>query len=118
MTDNAPTAHDPRLLDELRSLGRAYGDTAVALAAVSLVRTDDEVEVYLREDGDYGWRLQAGGNHEPLAGPGEGYESKTHAMEAAVDRKSTRLNSSHVEISYAVFCLKKKKKKHTRDDVE
>src|SRR5690606_42085332 len=28
-----------------------------------------------------------------------------------VDRKSTRLNSSHVKISYAVFCLKKKKKK-------
>src|SRR5438874_8346665 len=27
---------------------------------------------------------------------------------APVDRKSTRLNSSHVEISYAVFCLKKK----------
>src|SRR5476649_2995508 len=29
----------------------------------------------------------------------------------AVDRKSTRLNSSHTVISYAVFCLKKKKKK-------
>src|SRR5207302_2932636 len=29
----------------------------------------------------------------------------------AQDRKSTRLNSSHVKISYAVFCLKKKKKK-------
>src|SRR5690242_21166085 len=28
-----------------------------------------------------------------------------------VDRKSTRLNSSHMSISYAVFCLKKKKKK-------
>src|SRR5690349_23203730 len=28
----------------------------------------------------------------------------------SVDRKSTRLNSSHVEISYAVFCLKKKKR--------
>src|SRR5689334_24520756 len=28
------------------------------------------------------------------------------------DRKSTRLNSSHSSISYAVFCLKKKKKKH------
>src|SRR5690554_7416668 len=28
-----------------------------------------------------------------------------------IDRKSTRLNSSHVRISYAVFCLKKKKKK-------
>src|SRR5690349_23902601 len=32
-----------------------------------------------------------------------------------VDRKSTRLNSSHVEISYAVFCLKKKKKKQKPD---
>src|SRR5438874_4346557 len=29
-----------------------------------------------------------------------------------LDRKSTRLNSSHVEISYAVFCLKKKKKEN------
>src|SRR5204862_7849131 len=33
----------------------------------------------------------------------------------AGDRKSTRLNSSHVEISYAVFCLKKKKKKKTEN---
>src|SRR5207302_3847285 len=31
--------------------------------------------------------------------------------ERNIDRKSTRLNSSHVKISYAVFCLKKKKKK-------
>src|SRR2546430_11339863 len=31
----------------------------------------------------------------------------------ALDRKSTRLNSSHSQISYAVFCLKKKKKKDT-----
>src|SRR5690349_22923498 len=29
------------------------------------------------------------------------------------DRKSTRLNSSHVEISYAVFCLKKKTRRHS-----
>src|SRR5262245_62845244 len=32
-------------------------------------------------------------------------------LEAHLDRKSTRLNSSHLGISYAVFCLKKKKKK-------
>src|SRR5438132_6489520 len=32
----------------------------------------------------------------------------------AVDRKSTRLNSSHTVISYAVFCLKKKKKKKNK----
>src|SRR6266496_5769276 len=38
-----------------------------------------------------------GDGHRPLGQPGG-------------DRKSTRLNSSHVEISYAVFCLKKKKK--------
>src|SRR5256885_9797867 len=32
-----------------------------------------------------------------------------------VDRKSTRLNSSHLVISYAVFCLKKKKNEYERD---
>src|SRR5690625_6205523 len=35
---------------------------------------------------------------------------KKHALLEGLDRKSTRLNSSHVAISYAVFCLKKKKK--------
>src|SRR5690349_24177030 len=34
--------------------------------------------------------------------------NRQHAVAGAIDRKSTRLNSSHVEISYAVFCLKKK----------
>src|SRR5690554_6991261 len=34
--------------------------------------------------------------------------------EPPTDRKSTRLNSSHVRISYAVFCLKKKKKKQQK----
>src|SRR5206468_11804066 len=37
--------------------------------------------------------------HDLLGGPGRG----------GIDRKSTRLNSSHDQISYAVFCLKKKK---------
>src|SRR5207253_8874236 len=35
--------------------------------------------------------------------------SRQHRLVARGDRKSTRLNSSHVAISYAVFCLKKKK---------
>src|SRR5207249_10194606 len=35
---------------------------------------------------------------------------------AVADRKSTRLNSSHVSISYAVFCLKKKKKKNNQNN--
>src|SRR5690606_40698533 len=34
-----------------------------------------------------------------------------HTARGRLDRKSTRLNSSHVKISYAVFCLKKKKRK-------
>src|SRR5438874_7845062 len=38
-------------------------------------------------------------------------------LAARLDRKSTRLNSSHVEISYAVFCLKKKNKKKTYDEI-
>src|SRR5437899_8312910 len=41
--------------------------------------------------------------------------SDNREMHGGTDRKSTRLNSSHLGISYAVFCLKKKKKniKHT-----
>src|SRR2546427_5977328 len=38
--------------------------------------------------------------------------------EVAIDRKSTRLNSSHSQISYAVFCLKKKKKNTTNKQSE
>src|SRR5204863_9812584 len=38
-------------------------------------------------------------------------KSTPRTLPTMIDRKSTRLNSSHVEISYAVFCLKKKKKK-------
>src|SRR5690625_5396903 len=37
----------------------------------------------------------------------------TGYSQSSIDRKSTRLNSSHVAISYAVFCLKKKKIKQT-----
>src|SRR6266487_4211412 len=37
------------------------------------------------------------------------------SLRGKVDRKSTRLNSSHPSISYAVFCLKKKKKKNKHD---
>src|SRR3712207_7184797 len=52
---------------------------------------------------------------DPGALPGD-VLVRTHLQPAAPlldpeDRKSTRLNSSHANISYAVFCLKKKKKK-------
>src|SRR3712207_7920681 len=44
----------------------------------------------------------------PHGEPGAAGDGERHHDE---DRKSTRLNSSHANISYAVFCLKKKKKK-------
>src|SRR3712207_7439887 len=46
--------------------------------------------------------------HEPLAR----YQRRPAPRRSGRDRKSTRLNSSHANISYAVFCLKKKNK-HT-----
>src|SRR5256885_11441021 len=42
------------------------------------------------------------------------YDPKTAKI---LDRKSTRLNSSHLVISYAVFCLKKKKQKNSSNEV-
>src|SRR2546426_9278695 len=53
--------------------------------------------------------LEAAGPLDLVAGP-SGYG-------LPLDRKSTRLNSSHLVISYAVFCLKKKKKTQHRTDV-
>src|SRR5688572_10209575 len=51
--------------------------------------------------------------HYTIAVMGCGTGCSTTAIVDARDRKSTRLNSSHSQISYAVFCLKKKKKKKT-----
>src|SRR5690606_40949213 len=45
-----------------------------------------------------------------FSSPGKRWAIGTCSLRASRDRKSTRLNSSHVKISYAVFCLKKKKK--------
>src|SRR3712207_8769822 len=53
-------------------------------------------------------RRAADGRDRPVAGRG------AH-LPAAADRKSTRLNSSHANISYAVFCLKKKKNRDIKD---
>src|SRR2546427_3213902 len=68
------------------------------------------------------FRSQGGGRSVPhvgarrvrrLADPGDRLHGDGGKGRGVRDRKSTRLNSSHSQISYAVFCLKKKKK---RDD--
>src|SRR5690606_38122966 len=58
------------------------------------------------------------GDADPLAKLGDAEVQRRQVVADAaaledLDRKSTRLNSSHVKISYAVFCLKKKKKSKT-----
>src|SRR5438874_3774710 len=58
-------------------------------------------------DADRGSDYRLAGGRRTLPGRGADHRS---VPAAGGDRKSTRLNSSHVEISYAVFCLKKKNK--------
>src|SRR2546426_8767680 len=55
------------------------------------------------------------GSELALRRPGDDADARVRAAHrvAELDRKSTRLNSSHLVISYAVFCLKKKKKNNT-----
>src|SRR5690349_24932636 len=52
--------------------------------------------------------LRPVGPPPPARGHGQHHRAVPLDQEPRRDRKSTRLNSSHVEISYAVFCLKKK----------
>src|SRR2546421_9182218 len=62
-----------------------------------------------RSRGDAGVRTH---RHDPLGGVRRlcrARAGRPHQPRATEDRKSTRLNSSHDQISYAVFCLKKKK---------
>src|SRR2546430_4447532 len=48
-------------------------------------------------------------SEQPVRHPATGKRREVHRRGVDADRKSTRLNSSHSQISYAVFCLKKKK---------
>src|SRR5688572_370343 len=60
--------------------------------------------------------LQLIPNHIGLDASKDEWQKKKDLLDkhGVVDRKSTRLNSSHSQISYAVFCLKKKKNKNTK----
>src|SRR5687768_17701139 len=76
-------------------------------AACRLTRTGRRI---LR--GDRQWkRTQDHDCTSPFTQSHVGLLEKIHILGTCEDRKSTRLNSSHGYISYAVFCLKKKKNK-------
>src|SRR2546426_5052920 len=70
---------------------------------------------FFSSTGSGGWNCfrqnSRGVSAEGLAGSGT-------AKARLTDRKSTRLNSSHLVISYAVFCLKKKKKRRRRRAID
>src|SRR3712207_8560318 len=75
---------------------------------LSLVGDAGDVDCVVGEDGGAGHDLDP--RHRRLE---LGRRHGAAALDQA-DRKSTRLNSSHANISYAVFCLKKKKNKNTQ----
>src|SRR5690349_24251850 len=76
-----------------------FKDTATT--EIYTLSLHDALPIFLR------WR------GHPRARGRDGQELRAHPQgRRRQDRKSTRLNSSHVEISYAVFCLKKKKNKN------
>src|SRR5438132_5557917 len=60
---------------------------------------------------EYGSAHQPDRKHQV---PGRPYQAVHAGVAGRSERKSTRLNSSHTVISYAVFCLKKKKKKKNK----
>src|SRR5256885_12006341 len=62
--------------------------------------------IEVRIDLEGGFEFAVGGSKVAFLGQGDAEE--VQRFEIARDRKSTRLNSSHLVISYAVFCLKKK----------
>src|SRR5690349_24003818 len=87
-------------------MNSGYGDGRLELAA-RMRRVFDGAEVIVTPSASCAGHVL---EHEP------GLPVHELSQFLTGDRKSTRLNSSHVEISYAVFCLKKKKKIHKRNN--
>src|SRR5690349_23720003 len=85
----------------------------IEFLARNLVDDPDAVQVRIIRDDRYATVLGLRVSGEDL---GKVIGRQGRVARAMRDRKSTRLNSSHVEISYAVFCLKKKKKTNNRHE--
>src|SRR5256885_9756558 len=97
---------------------RRLGQSALVLLAVSFVsfmvfrHIGDPTISLLGEDATVAERealTESLGFNKPVPLQYLGYVGKVLQGDLGIDRKSTRLNSSHLVISYAVFCLKKKK---------
>src|SRR5438132_10459448 len=76
----------------------------------TLFRSGRDPHARIPQDESERTRAASGGDAGPFHRRVERHPVVHRRAHAAEDRKSTRLNSSHTVISYAVFCLKKKKK--------
>src|SRR2546430_4972558 len=90
-----------------------FNDTATT--EIYTLSLHDALPICPFEPNEMNWR-----SRQPRPSGSISMDPNTHPAQtprprpsSSPDRKSTRLNSSHSQISYAVFCLKKKKKKHT-----
>src|SRR3712207_7014519 len=80
----------------------------------TLFRSEQRLDHRLRAAGHPAQRAQARMDHHGVARRNAERAQVAREPRAGQDRKSTRLNSSHANISYAVFCLKKKKHSNRR----
>src|SRR5262245_63746318 len=96
--------HDHRDLHSFPT--RRSSDLVLAIAKIP----EEEVIRRYKAARDYALKLPRANGKSASLGIGMG-GADSFRFAAEVDRKSTRLNSSHLGISYAVFCLKKKKEK-------
>src|SRR5438445_4977586 len=91
-------------LGHVKNLDVRLMTTLAALVGAALLMRDGATRIFFSRGSG---RIAGGGG-----GGGGGGRGGRKNLGPLVDRKSTRLNSSHANISYAVFCLKKKKKKN------
>src|SRR5690554_7597659 len=104
----------PYLVDEGQEIYPQYGATKTPLLFALQKENDNHIVKYIgtiddnyEDANDVSERYVEDAVDALLAG-NEIAVKETVAIGCTIDRKSTRLNSSHVRISYAVFCLKKK----------
>src|SRR5690606_41127371 len=88
-----------RRSSDLHKLSKA--DLVWFLKSIYVSRKTDDAEITMKKQNKAFFQISGAGH--------EGILSAAAKVLRPRDRKSTRLNSSHVKISYAVFCLKKKK---------
>src|SRR5205085_6758576 len=101
-----PHAHGTGIASVIAAHGRLTGAApAVKLLAVHAFGSarSDGTSLNILKGLDWAGKSQARIINMSFAGPAD---EELHTMLAALDRQSTRLNSSHSQISYAVFCLK------------